>query len=143
MGFADDGPSDYPIVHCDLADILGAPGMPAPAELARSLSTPRHRWSAVVGGGTLFLATSTAGAGAFAPFEDQLAQPVGSDRVQHTFRSGVCSQQTHQQTLRDRPVVGARFRTVSSPHGSVVLGAPSPTCRDEIRGQPLDIRLLP
>jgi hypothetical protein len=124
MGFADEGPSDYPIVQCDLADVLGAPGMPARAELARSLSTPRHRWSAMAGEDTLFLATSTVGASAFAPFEEQLAQPVGSERVQHTFRSGVCSQQTHQQTLGDRPVVGARFRTVSSPHGSVVLGGP-------------------
>jgi hypothetical protein len=124
MGFADEGPSDYPIVQCDLTDILGAPGMPAPVELARALSTPRHRWSAVAGGDALFLTTSTAGAGAFAPFEEQLSQPLGSERVQHTFRSGVCSQQTHQQTLRDKPVVGARFRTVSFPQGSVVLGGP-------------------
>jgi hypothetical protein len=50
MGFADEGPSDYPIVQCDLADVLGAPGMPARAELARSLSTARHRWSAMAGG---------------------------------------------------------------------------------------------
>src|SRR5918995_4451163 len=124
MGFADEGSSDYPIVNCALADVLGAPGVPAPAELARSLSTPGQRWSAVAGGDTLFLATSMAGAGAFAPFEERMAQPVGSERVQHTFRSGVCCQQTHQQLLRDKPVVGARFRTVSSPQGSVVLGGP-------------------
>jgi hypothetical protein len=141
MGFADEGPSDYPIVQCDLADVLGAPGMPARAELARSLSTPRHRWSAMAGEDTLFCATSTVGASAFAPFEEQLAQPVGSERVQHTFRSGVCSQQTHQQTLGDSRWWERVFVRCHPPMAASCLAVPSPTCRDAIRGRPLDIRL--
>lgn len=40
MGFVDEGASGYPIVNCDLADILSAPGVPAPAELARSCAAP-------------------------------------------------------------------------------------------------------
>ena len=72
----------------------------------------------------LFLATPTAGVGAFEPFQEHLDQEVGSERVQATFQSAVCEQATHQQMLRGRPVVGARFRTVTSPSGSVVLGGP-------------------
>jgi hypothetical protein len=72
----------------------------------------------------LFLATRTAGVGAFGPFEEHLEQKVGSEKVQARFHSTVCEQTTHQQMLRRHPVIGARFRTVTSPSGSVVLGGP-------------------
>jgi hypothetical protein len=124
MGFAGEGQSVYPIVNCDLSDVVGAPGLPAPDVLARTLSRRNRSWKSVGGPDTLFLATPTAGAGAFEPFEEHLDQRVGSERVQTTFQSAVCEQATHQQLLRGRPVVGARFRTVSSPSGSVVLGGP-------------------
>ena len=124
MGFAGEGQSVYPIVKCDLSDVVGAPGLPAPDVLARTMSKRNHSWKSVGGPDTLFLATPTASVGAFEPFQEELAQNVGSQRVQTTFQSAVCEQVTHQQILRGRPVVGARFRTVSSPSGSVVLGGP-------------------
>ena len=88
------------------------------------MSRPNHSWKSEVGPEGLFLATRTAGVGAFGPFEEHLDQHVGSERVQTTFQSAVCEQATHQQLLRGRPVVGARFRTVSSSAASVVLGGP-------------------
>ena len=124
MGFAGEGQSVYPIVNCDLSDVIGAPGLPAPDVLARTMSKRNHSWKSEGGPDTLFLATRTAGVGAFGPFEEHLEQRVGSERVQTTFQSTVCEQTTHQQMLRGRPVVGARFRTVSSPSASVVLGGP-------------------
>jgi hypothetical protein len=124
MGFAGEGQSAYPIVNCDLSDVLGVPGLPPPDALARTLSRPNHSWKSVGGPDRLFLATRSAGVAAFEPFEERLDQKVGSERVQTTFHSVVCKQATHQQTLRGRPVVGARFRTVSSPAANVVLGGP-------------------
>jgi hypothetical protein len=124
MGFAGKGQSVYPIVNCDLSDVIGTPGLPDPNTLARVLSKPKHSWKSVGGSDTLFLATRTAGVGAFGPFEEHLEQQVGSERVQTTFQSTVCEQTTHQQTLRGSPVIGARFRTVTSAAGSVVLGGP-------------------
>jgi hypothetical protein len=124
MGFAGEGQTIYPIVNCDLSDVLGAPGLPAPDVLARTLSKPNHPWKSVADADTLFLATPTPGVGAFVPFEEHLDQKVGSERVQTTFQSAVCEQATHQQLLRGRPVIGARFRTISSPSASVVLGGP-------------------
>ena len=124
MGFAGEGQSVYPIVNCDLSDIIGAPGLPPAETLARTMSKRNHSWKSVGGPETLFLATRTAGVGAFGPFEEHLEQKVGSERVQTSFQSAVCEQTTHQQLLRGRPVVGARYRTVSSPSASVVLGGP-------------------
>jgi hypothetical protein len=124
MGFAGEGQSVYPIVNCDLSDVTGTPGLPDPNTLARALSKPNHSWKSVGGPDNLFLATRTAGVGAFGPFEEHLEQKVGGERVQATFQSTVCEQTTHQQMLRGRPVVGARFRTITSPSGSVVLGGP-------------------
>ena len=124
MGFAGEGQSAYPIVNCDLSDVVGAPGLPAPDAVARNMSRRSHSWRSVGGPDALFLATPTGGVGAFEPFQEQLDQEVGSQRVQTTFQSAVCEQVTHQQLLRGRPVIGARFRTVSSPSGSVVLGGP-------------------
>ena len=68
MGFAGEGQIVYPIVNCDLSDVLGAPGLPAPDALARTLSKPNHPWKSVSDADTLFLATPTAGVGAFGPF---------------------------------------------------------------------------
>jgi hypothetical protein len=124
MGFAGEGQSVYPIVNCDLSDVIGTPGLPDPDILARALSKPRHSWKSVGGSDNLFLATRTADVGAFGPFAEHLDQQVGSERVQATFQSTVCEQTTHQQVLRGRPVIGARFRTVTSPSGSVVIGGP-------------------
>ena len=124
MGFAGEGQSIYPIVNCDLSDVIGTPGLPDPTTLARALSKPNHSWKSVGGPGNLFLATRAAGVGAFGPFEEHLEQKVGSEKVQATFHSTVCEQTTHQQMLRRHPVVGARFRTVTSLSGSVVLGGP-------------------
>jgi hypothetical protein len=124
MGFAGDSQSVYPIVNSDLSDVFGAPGLPAADVLARAMSRRNHSWKSEGGPEALFLATRTAGVGAFGPFEEHLDQQVGSERVQTTFQSAVCEQATHQQLLRGRPVVGARFRTVSSPVASVVLGGP-------------------
>jgi hypothetical protein len=124
MGFAGEGRSPYPIVNSDLSDVLGTPGLPAPHALARTLSKRNHPWKSVGSADILFLATPTAGQGAFGPFEEHLDQKVGSERVQTTFQSAVCQQATHQQLLRGRPVIGARFRTVSAPSASVVLGGP-------------------
>ncbi len=59
--------SPYPIVHCDLSDVQGAPGLPPPAVLAREVSRPRGRWRAVGGPETVFLATDSGGVGAFGP----------------------------------------------------------------------------
>jgi hypothetical protein len=59
MGFAGEGPSVYPIVNCDLSDVVGAPGLPAPDVLARTMSKRNHSWKSVGGPDTLFLATST------------------------------------------------------------------------------------
>ena len=124
MGFAGEGQSVYPIVNSDLSDVVGAPGLPAADVLARTMSKRNHSWKSEGGPDALFLATRTAGVGAFEPFEEHLNQEVGSERVQTTFESTVCEQTTHQQMLRGRPVVGARFRTVCSPAASVVLGGP-------------------
>ena len=124
MGFAGDGQSVYPIVNSDLSDVVGAPGLPAADVLARTMSKRNHSWKSEAGPDALFLATRTAGVGAFEPFEENLNQEVGTERVQTTFESTVCEQATHQQMLRGRPVVGARFRTVCSPAASVVLGGP-------------------
>jgi hypothetical protein len=124
MGFAGESQSVYPIVNCDLSDIIGAPGLPPAETLARTMSKRNHSWKSVGGSETLFLATRTAGVRAFGPFEEHLEQKVGNERVQTTFQSAVCEQTTHQQLLRGRPVVGARYRTVSSPSASVVLGGP-------------------
>jgi hypothetical protein len=135
MGFAGDSQSVYPIVNSDLSDVFGAPGLPAADVLARAMSRRNHSWKSEGGPEALFLATRTAGVGAFGPFEEHLDQQVGSERVQTTFQSAVCEQATHQQLLRGRPVVGARFRTVSSPVASVVLGARLPTSGSGIRGR--------
>jgi hypothetical protein len=124
MGFAGEAQSVYPIVNCDLSDVLGTPGLPDARRLARAMSKPNHSWKSVGGPDSLFLATATAGAGAFGPLEEHLEQKVGSERIQATFQSAVCEQTTHQQILRGRPVIGARYRTVTSPSGSVVLGRP-------------------
>ena len=59
MGFAGEGKSVYPIVNCDLSDVVGAPGLPAPDVLARTMSKRNHSWKSVGGPDTLFLATST------------------------------------------------------------------------------------
>jgi hypothetical protein len=100
MGFAGEGQSVYPIVNCDLSDVIGTPGLPDPDILARALSKPRHSWKSVGGSDNLFLATRTADVGAFGPFAEHLDQQVGSERVQATFQSTVCEQTTHQQVLR-------------------------------------------
>jgi hypothetical protein len=102
MGFASDGQSVYPIVNSDLSDVCGAPGLPAPDVLARTMSKRNHTWKSEGGPDALFLATRVAGVGAFAPFEEHLNQMVGSERVQTTFESAVCEQATHQQMLRGR-----------------------------------------
>ena len=115
----------YPIVHCDLSDVQGSPGLPAPAVLAREVSRPRGRWQAVGGPDTLFLATSSAGFGAFEPVLERIAPtPVATEKVQTRFSSAVCEQVTHQQLLRDCPVIGGRFRTVTAGPIQAVLGGP-------------------
>jgi hypothetical protein len=123
MGIAGKGQSIYPIVNCDLSDVIGT-GLPDPTTLARVLSKPNHSWKSVGGPDNLFPATSTAGVGPFGPFEEHLEQKVGSEKVQATFHSTVCEQPTHQQMLRRHPVIGARSRTVTSPSGNVVVGGP-------------------
>jgi hypothetical protein len=90
MGFAGDGQSVYPIVNSDLSDVFGAPGLPAADVLARTMSRRNHSWKSEGGPDALFLATRTAGVGAFEPFEEHLNQAVGSERVQTTFESTVC-----------------------------------------------------
>jgi len=115
----------YPIVHCDLSDVQGAPGLPAPAVLAREVSRPQERWRAVGGPDTLFLATSSAGVGAFGPVLERIAPtPAANTKVQTRFSSAVCEQVTHQQLLRDCPVIGGRFRTVTAGPIRAVLGGP-------------------
>jgi hypothetical protein len=103
MGFAGGGQSIYPIVNCDLSDVIGTPDLLDPATLARALSKPNHSWKSVGGPDNLFLATRTAGVGAFGPFEEHLEQKVGSEKVQARFHSTVCEQTTHQQMLRRHP----------------------------------------
>ena len=77
MGFAGDGQSVYPIVNSDLSDVVGAPGLPAVDVLARTMSKRNHSWKSEAGPDALFLATRTAGVGAFEPFEENLNQEVG------------------------------------------------------------------
>ena len=124
MGFAGEGQSVYPIVNCDLSDVVGAPGLPDPLMSSHapcpSPITRGNQWAVR----TLVPGNATP-PGAFEPFQEQLDQKSAAERVQATFQSTVCEQVTHQQMLRGRPVVGARFRTVSSPSGSVVLRRPS------------------
>jgi hypothetical protein len=124
MGSAPAGRVSYPIVNCDLSDVQGSPGLPAPDALAREVSRPRQRWHALGGPDTLFLATTSAGVGAFEPVVERIAQPVGTQKVQTTFRSAACSQETRQQLLRGRPVIGGRFRVVTSAQSAAVLGGP-------------------
>ena len=80
MGFAGDGQSVYPIVNSDLSDVFGAPGLPAADVLARTMSKGNHSWNSGGGPDALFLATRTAGVGAFELFEEHLDQKVGSER---------------------------------------------------------------
>jgi hypothetical protein len=122
MAFAAGHESRFPMVHADLGDVTGTPGLPPPPELARSLSGRRGEWRAVDGGPGLFLISSSPGPQALGAFEARVAQP--GDRVLDSFRSSVCTQRLHQQVLRGSPVVGARFREVSSPAGAAVVGSP-------------------
>jgi hypothetical protein len=116
--------ASYPIVNCDLSDVQGYPGLPAPDALAREVSQPGRRWHAVGGPDSLFLATTSAGVGAFESVVERIAQPAGTQKLQTTFRSAACSQETVQQMLRGHPVIGGRFRVVTSAQSAAVLGGP-------------------
>ena len=67
----------FPVVNCDLSDVVGTPGLPSPNRLARRLSTPRQPWRSR-SESVLFLESAAADAGAFAPLTEELAAGEGS-----------------------------------------------------------------
>jgi hypothetical protein len=85
MAFASGHESRFPMVHVDLGDVTGTPGLPPPAELARSLSRRRGEWRAVAGGPGLFLTSASTDPQVLGAFEARVAQP--GDRVVDSFRS--------------------------------------------------------
>ena len=124
MAFAQRGKPKFPIVNCDLGDVRGTPGLPPPDTLARNLTRGRRQWSSVGGADAMFLATPTTTAGAVGAFETTVSPRPADEREQRTFTSSVCSQVTRQQLVRGRPVIGARYRVVTSSQGQAVLGRP-------------------
>ncbi|HZA05168.1 MAG TPA: hypothetical protein VE617_11425 [Propionibacteriaceae bacterium] len=101
------------------------PGLPRPQVLARELSRPSQRWRSR-SGSALFLESSAAGAGAFAPLEEALsAEPEVSQRVSSRLTSRTGTQEIHQQLLKGVPVVGATYKTVQSDRSSVLVGTPT------------------
>ena len=121
---SESGPS-FPIVNCDLSDVKGMPGLPSPKVFARKLSHSQQRWHSR-SEATLFLESTAADAGAFAPVERVLRTSTEvSERVQSRLTSRTGTQEIHQQLLRGVPVVGARYKTVQSDRSSVLVGTPT------------------
>lgn len=115
----------FPVVRCDLSDVRGMPGLPSPAALARTLSRPERRWRSH-SASMLFLESSAAGAGAFAPLETELRSgPDVSHRVASRLTSRTGSQEIRQQLLQGFPVVGATYKTVQSERSSMLIGSPT------------------
>ena len=114
----------FPVVNCDLSDVPGTPGLPAPNRLARKLSRPRHRWHSR-SEATVVLESAAVAAGAFAPLIDELAGEDVDVRVSSRLTSRVGTQEICQQTLKGVPVVGAVYKTVQSERSSVLVGTPT------------------
>lgn len=115
----------FPVVNCDLSDVIGMPGLPSPTRLARQMSASRQRWRSRAEA-TLFLESTAADAGAFAPLEDELS--AGADvgvRVSSRLTSRAGTQEICQQLLKGVPVVGATYKTVQSERSSVLVGTPT------------------
>lgn len=115
----------FPVVNCDLSDVQGMPGLPLPRVLARTMSQADRRWRSH-SESALFLESSAADAGAFAPLEQELRSSTEvSESVSSRLTSRTGTQEIRQQLLKGVPVVGATYKTVQSERSSVLVGTPT------------------